>query len=338
MAMTSPPYREAHPCELGAMSEIEQRLLNEGGVLLDDGLRTLGRYGTIPDNEVYHAHGSVFVEGEEVRYTAAYPEYVVEDGYQLLIPGFGAFKRISRSERDLAAQAGKVTVSYDPPRVTDGGTVTNLTDAQRIHETAITAIANHLPTNREARNMPNGNSLGYDRIRLSPHSMGGEPAIRFALDNHDRIESIVLRATVGFGTPRLSLFLSADPARFAQEAAGYVFSGQLELTPRNLLRAIKYYGRVPSRTVGEFISCFMSDLSDETEELGQLGVPVAYLGYEKDKLVPPEQARPKAEPAVKAFHVLKGSGHVTPQKMPATSAVSTLNVHHEISIPALTLV
>lgn len=274
-------------------------------------------------------HGSVKVDGakEAVPWTAEFPEEISYNGLTLLIPGFGGIKRSSRDERNANAEMGRPTISYDPARI--GGSVyENIMNSQDLHtrtaEGIIFAVQDEIATNHS---IPNRSQIDTTRVVASVHSMGGYPGTELGLRHSGMVESVIYKGAAGFWP--LSV-LDIRPLRLAQAVKDYAMSGRIEPNLNNLYRIVRYYGRDPSRTLGEMATCFLDDISEQVAGLADRGVTTGYLAFENDELVSAKKAREKTEGIVGQFALLAGIGHLGPQSHPEETARATFDLQQSI--------
>ncbi|MFA5003899.1 MAG: alpha/beta hydrolase family protein [Candidatus Saccharimonadales bacterium] len=282
----------------------------------------------VPDAPTVTVHGSVKVCGakEPVPWTAEFPEEsLAYDGLTILIPGFGGIKRVSRAERHANAVGGRATISYDPARIS-GNIYANVFNSQELHtETAEAVIYAVRDVISDKRGIPNASRLDQDRVVVSAHSMGGHPATEIGLRHKSLVEAIIYKGSAGFGN------IEIDPLGLITEINGYMRSGKIEPNLRNLYRIMRYYTRTPSRTLGEGVTCLRVDIRDKVAKLGDFGIHTAFLGFEKDPLIPGEKTAKAAAEVVNIARVMPRVGHLAPQMYADETAKTTFELQQHTS-------
>lgn len=259
---------------------------------------------------------------EAVSWTAEFPnDELAYDGIVMLLPGFGGIEQSSRGEREANAQNGIPCVSYDPARLS-WNVLGNLAGSQSLHTrtadavmTAVTkAVANR-------RNIPNQSAINLERFILSAHSMGGFAATELGLKRPGQVESVVYKASPGFGKHGFDL------VGLMSELNDLLSSGEIEPSIRTYTRAARYILNNPVRTAGELRACVTVDNSPNVARLGDLGVNLAYLGFEDDTMVPPAEVMSGVQKVIDVTHVMPGVGHLAPQRHPLQVAEKVFALH-----------
>lgn len=283
------------------------------------------------DFDTITVHGEVFVAGTAVEYTIESPpeEHLVYEGLAIIAPGFGGFKRTSRPLRHEMAMAGVVSVSYSPVRRDDHSIWSRLARSQQAHADTITAVASDIAK----QGLDNTDVAPVDVTRrvLLPHSMGGLATAQHATDvTHGKTEAIINLAAAGFGSPTVPELLQTVPKNLHraifQELIPFIVSGKVDVTPQNFWRFLHYYGVNPARTVGEMYACLSTDVRPTIWQLGRQGVLSAFLAFEHDALIPPNE---NLVDTVDYYEVIPKSGHMAPQlkaKEVAKGVTDTLDV------------
>lgn len=277
-------------------------------------------------------HGSVRVPGahEDTPWTLECPEELNYEGIVFLQPGYGGIKRSSRGERHANAAAGRATLSYDPARISSHP-LRNIRDSQALHTLTGEAILQEVSHSDNVRHFaPNARQLDFGRLLLSPHSMGGFPAVDLALKDPSRVDSIVFKASAGFGFPTLATLKEINTGDFAAEVRDYLHSGQIEPTLKNLYRILRYYLRKPSRTIGEARTCLTDDMRPKVMKLGELGVKMGFLGFERDPLIPTRHIGDSVSLLVDRYEIMPGAGHLGPQLYPVETSARVFAIHEAI--------
>lgn len=279
-------------------------------------------------------HGTVLAEDvkDPVKWTMEVPEReLAHAGLTLLLPGFGGIKRSSRGERHASAVMGEPSISFEPARYSDS-LVEDLLRPQALHLRVATAVLEAAQQRlAEDKSVPFRRRIDSHQVTLSAHSMGGLAAAALALDNASQIEAVIYKATVGFGSPGLGKPEVENALSAIVETGNLLARGQMGRDFRNLLRVSHYYGCNLVRTIGEAASCLTDNATEDVARLNDLGVPTAYLGFEKDAIVPVKLAASNARRVVKKFEVMPGVGHLAPQLVPARVAAKVASLRHEIS-------
>jgi pimeloyl-ACP methyl ester carboxylesterase len=261
---------------------------------------------------------------ENVTWTAEFPnDELTYDGIVMLVPGFGGIKRSSRGERVANAQNGIPCVSYDPARLS-WNLLGNLAGSQELHVRTADAVMSAVSKAVRARHdVPNKSSLDPDRFLLSAHSMGGFAATELGLKRPGQVESVVYKASPGFGR------FSFDLAGVKDEFDDILRSGELEPTVHNYARFMRYVFGNPFRTAGELLACVSVDNRPKVARLGDIGVNLAYLGFENDTMVPPSQVMSGIQEVVSVTHVMPGVGHLAPWRHPSRVVDEVFILHQQ---------
>lgn len=264
--------------------------------------------------EVITMHGTVEAAGIPVEYTIeSAPDVVQYEGFGIIAPGFGGFKRTSRDLGHQLALAGITTARYTPVRRDDHCIWSRLSNSQQAHADTITAVAEDIAGDENARaRLPN---IDFDRRILLPHSMGGLATTQHAREAPSgKTEAIINLASAGFGTPNLPQLAETVPKglhkAIFQELIPFITSGKIDVTPLNFWRFVHYYGVNPARTVGEIYACLSTDVRPEVWALGKQGVRSAFIAFEHDSLIPPNE---DLHDTVDYYEVMPDAGHMAPQ-------------------------
>lgn len=257
-----------------------------------------------------HHHGKVIVEGQPVEYTeelATYPSATKA----IIVPGFGGFKRTSRELRHAVAQDGMDGVSYDPLRKGTRTRRDKLLYPQVTHVSTIRAIHDDLQINEAVRH---DHAEAYDLILLA-HSMGGLAATDFALEHPDHVDMVVYLGSAGFGSPTINQLAHTSPravvGMLQHELVPFVRDRHIDVTPKNVLRVMRYYGSDRWRTAGEAASCLRHDMREKVKELGRQGIQTVALQFEHDIAVPKADVE-----ACTVSDTIPGTGHIAPMLKP----------------------
>jgi pimeloyl-ACP methyl ester carboxylesterase len=129
-------------------------------------------------------------------------------------------------------------------------------------------------------------ALGFGRVVLGGHSMGGAIVQAFALAHPDRLDGIVL---VGTGA-RLRVLPRIFELMVSSYAEGCAFVNSYAFSPATS-EALKEGGRAtllrnrPEVTIGDFAAC---DAFDVLDRVRAIRVPALVIGGEDDQLTPPK--------------------------------------------------
>lgn len=283
---------------------------------------------SVAQEPVYHAHGMVAVGKDTVRYTIAATESCDPSYMTILVNGLGGFKSSSRGWRDTNARdANEVTISFSPAR--NDGIKNNLFDPQRAQVEALACIVTDAKTNPDVQNLPNGDRIDFDRIRLTGQSLGGLPVARFAAEGDGRVEAATFIVSAGFnngnalghlGHVAVNLFdfLKADCTALLQSP--HVGDG----FRRNMLRMLKHNRRA-DRTAGELISALWSNISETV-----LALDAITCGIESkpDTLVPANSRLSE----IVDYYKLANFGHLGPQINPKEVVAATVALHEQAGL------
>ncbi|HSX44793.1 MAG TPA: hypothetical protein VLF39_01615 [Candidatus Saccharimonadales bacterium] len=286
------------------------------------------------------AHGQVDVGRVPISYTAGLPEQRIYDGWASFEPGFGGLKSTSRPLRNALSELGLITVTYGPARNDNDNPWTRLTRSQDTHIQTIEAIANDISKNPAIkRTAPDYKTIDFDRQVLIPHSMGGLAAVPYAEkqinnDNHNTsIDAIISLSSAGYGSPSFKQIAHAIPLGVGRAIRDELVPGlkntDIAINPTNLARIIHYYGRNPGRTIGEALSCLTQDVRPAVKRLGEQGVKTAFIAFENDILIPPNE---QISDVVDLYHVMPDSGHSAPQFEPKRVANMIVDSLHQLEL------
>jgi pimeloyl-ACP methyl ester carboxylesterase len=216
------------------------------------------------------------------------------------------------------AVRGVATLRYDPVRRDNDPLLFRLLEPQAVHTDTVTALARHVPNNnRLVHEVPEIKSYDLFRHAHLPHSMGGHPATEHSSTNKENTDVIINLATVGLGSPTLAQLARNLPAGIPRgifnEFIPGIFEGYLEVSAVNLASSVKYFFHNPIRTISEAMSCLTADLRPAIRRLGESGVKTAFIGFERDCLIPPND---EIANDVDRFSVIPRLGHMAPQVKP----------------------
>lgn len=270
---------------------------------------------TVPTVNTYIAHGTVPTANSLIEYNAEFPETLVYDGWALIGSGFGGLEQTYRPLLHALALEGFFAATFTPQRNDDHSLWEQLSDPQQLHVDTIEALASAVPQNPEVREILGPYRLpNFKRLLLLPHSMHGIPAARYAAMRPDTVDAILNLASVGYGSPTLGQLAITTPTGIIQalkhELIPYLTSGDIDISIANVLGFIHYFAKNPARTAGELISCLRTDIRPVAEQLDNRNVKNAFIAMQYDCLIPPND---NIADTVDLYHVLPGTGHLSPQ-------------------------
>lgn len=174
--------------------------------------------------------------------------------------------------------------------------------------------------------------IGVASAHLVGHSMGGGVAAQLAIDAPDKVASLALIDSAGFGAEinrdYIDGFVRANSRRELKPVAELLFADS-SLVSRQLLDDLLKYKRLDGvgEALGElsaqlFAGGRQSELPGQA--LGSFGKPVLLIWGQEDAVIPSAHAR--AAPAGASVKVLAGAGHM-PQMEKAGEVNSLLRQH-----------
>ncbi len=293
-----------------------------------------------PENRVYIAHGEIQVGEGSTYYRGFFPENRTEDGLGLFFSGYSGFLKSSEPLGMALAQAGLANVVVDPIRRYNRSVKEDLTNPQKLPVLTMEAVVRDIATNRRVTHkMPEGQQVVRERKILAAHSMGGLSAPEYALKHEDDVEMLFLLQAVVHGAAIRKRILEATIkgemfGSVRHELIPYVFGKDIERSPKNVLRLLRYFGvgdpratRI-TRPIGEGLSCLTSDMRPTLKKLGQTSVKTVYIQAGKDVLVDPGD---DIEEHVDKHIVLDKYGHLVEQVRPKIVAQTMLTARHELA-------
>lgn len=288
-----------------------------------------------PDMPTTLVHGRVFVDSTLIEYTGEFPEEPSSGVLNLIMGGFGGFKRTSRALRHAAAVRGEASISADQIRADKRSPVERLLKPQKAHIDVIEAVAYDVASRNDLKHVPNAQVYGdFMSFSAIPHSMAGLSAMRFAARHPDKVLDVVEIQAVGKKSPTIDQLLFSLPQGIIDstrhEFLPYVLGDAIDRTPRNVGRFIHYYGRNPLRTIGEMASCIRESNIEQTEKVRASGRFVAYLAGQYDILVP--RTAHIAE-LVDLYRVMP-LGHLAPQHRAGKVADHIIDAHQQFRLTA----
>jgi pyruvate dehydrogenase E2 component (dihydrolipoamide acetyltransferase) len=175
-------------------------------------------------------------------------------------------------------------------------------------------------------------AIGIASAHLVGHSMGGGIAAQLALDAPDRVRSLALIDSAGFGDEinldYIDGFIHAESRRELKPVAALLFA-DADLVSRQLLDDLLRYKRLDGVTEAlETLSTQLFAGGRQAEQpgkaLGGFGKPVLLVWGQADQVIPSSHAA--AAPAGAQVAVLEGAGHM-PQMEKASEANALLRKH-----------
>ena len=157
--------------------------------------------------------------------------------------------------------------------------------------------------------------LGVARAHLAGHSMGGAVVLQYALDNPDRVASLVLIDSAALGDDinddYINGFLSAGKRRELKDVLKLLFANQ-DLVSRHLVDEVLKYKRLDG--VQEVLTALASDMFPDGHQtvalaarLGEVQAPVLVIWGAADRVLP--VAHTQGLPENVRVEVLEGQGH-----------------------------
>jgi hypothetical protein len=268
-------------------------------------------------------HGTACVAGKAIDWTAEYPHDTTEitsDSITFLVPGIASIKRHSRGERHATAVEGELTVSYAPAR-SGSNLMEDFLDPQRVHTSTLQAVIAGVQCYLQSERPRQLRDTDPSHLTLSAHSMGGRAATETALAVPEQIQSVMYKASIGFGAPNFWDPGSLDFPKLLSEIHRY-FREEPNIGPQHLFESVAYFGRNPLRAMAEVVTSLATSLEPGVRRLRDNGIHTGYLGFELDPLVHCATATRRAATCVDAVRILPGVGHLAPQSHPAETVAA----------------
>ena len=175
--------------------------------------------------------------------------------------------------------------------------------------------------------------LGYEKISVAGHSMGGFIAQRLALLHPELVDRLVLSATGAKSSRRNVLLFSdlarrleerEDPARWFRSLFYWIYTPDLFERESALAGALDFALNYPWKQSPPFFRAQVEAIAayDGRGETAKIFAPVLVLAGEKDLLFPPEECWDFASliPGAR-FEILKGAAHSMHAENPRAFAV-----------------
>lgn len=169
-------------------------------------------------------------------------------------------------------------------------------------------------------------TLGFDKVHLVGHSLGGAVALAAAAADPGRAASLTLVAPAGLGPDidggYLAAFLAADRRKELKDALGRLFADPEAVDRRmvdDVLRMKRQDG-VPEALAAVAAACFPDgrQAADLRPALAALTCPVAVVWGEADRILPPAHAA--GLPGSVTVVRVAGAGHMPQLEKPAEVA------------------
>lgn len=307
---------------------LRRRVAKEGEVLPVGGLLGVIAAAEVPDEEIdafveefqesfvpeEEAAGGpepqkVEVEGRQIQYLALGEEAT---GVPLvLIPGFGGDINIFVFNQETLAE-GRPVYAVDMPG--HGGS------SKDAGEGSLDFFAEALGGFMSA--------LGIERAHLAGHSMGGAIAGTFALSEPEKVASLTLIASAGFGeeinAEYIEGFIAAGRRKEMKNTLQMLFADPALVT-RDLVNDILAYKRKDGvdealRKIAD--SVFADGRQRRILDISEVGVPVLAVWGAQDAIVP--AAHTENLPGDARAEVMEGKGHMVQMEAagPTNRAVS----------------
>lgn len=175
--------------------------------------------------------------------------------------------------------------------------------------------------------------LGYEKVHVAGHSMGGFIAQRLALVHPELVDRMVLSATGAKSSRRNALLFTdlarrleegEDPARWFRSLFYWIYTPGLFESERALAGALDFALNYPWRQSPAFFRAQVEAIADfdGRGDLAKISVPVLVLAGERDILFSSDECREFAALIPEAkFKVLQGAAHSMHAENPRAFAV-----------------
>ncbi|MEO8785277.1 MAG: hypothetical protein ABI221_03145, partial [Candidatus Saccharimonadales bacterium] len=200
-----------------------------------------------------------------------------------------------------------------PARRSDQSFLEDLADAQRLHALTIKSVFQAIIDKKLAimSEVPDSSSLSLTRRSIVAHSMGGLSATLYARAETGSTESILHKASCGFGHPNLAELAASVPkgafAGLRHELIPSLLRGDIALTKENGRQMLDYFRH--RQALAEGLSCLRVNVCEDTQRLMDRGVQVDYEAYAHDILVRPD---PGTAQFVHTHRIMPQAGHLAP--------------------------
>ncbi len=178
--------------------------------------------------------------------------------------------------------------------------------------------------------------LGYKKVHVAGHSMGGFIAQRLAVLHPDLADRLVLSATGAKSSRRNILLFSdlarrleegEDPARWFRSLFYWIYTPGLFERERALAGALDFALNYRWKQSPAFFRAQVDAIAhfDGREDLGRISAPALVLAGEKDLLFPPDDCRDFASRIPGArFRMLGGAAHSMHAENPRNFAAAVV--------------
>lgn len=274
----------------------------------------------LPDVPTVKFQGTVSIGDSPIDWSFETQEHLVDNPREIfpIFSGFGAIKDSSSPFANAMAQLEMGTLTIEQVRKDGRSFRERLFDPHKIQIEAMGVALESLQfeTGIQISNEPDGTKL----VPIG-HSMGGEPALRYAEEHHKAILSVILFATIGFGSPNVLTILSKIPRGIVpaikEELLPFLRCSEVPKELRVVAKALGYFGVNPVRTIGEAGSCLTSKQGERSSNLRNSGIPIIYGQPVYDLLV---QGIEGAKDSVSTVGEIPRSGHMILQAKPGRAA------------------
>jgi pimeloyl-ACP methyl ester carboxylesterase len=293
-----------------------------------------------PPGSYTPVHGSVTVHGAVSEFTLNVPTELRSSRVMVYINGFGAFKKTMRGIANATAERGYANLRCSPIRGSERGWREDWKDATQVHVNHLEAITDVIADGAVLRGVPNGKEIDIANVNLVPHSYGGDTAMRYALENPDKVDNVIMLMTVGMEDPAGLRFLKRFPAFARHELFPFLISRERGLTLRDGKKALNHFFEDPIQTIGEAKACHIADNRLHLQTLRAHGIGTALLSGNKDNLVPADEMEKAAAYMVDVYDRLDVN-HLGPQEKPglvSDAVVNALRRLDDLKRPSLRLV
>lgn len=285
-----------------------------------------------PTDPTHLIHGFAETNDHQVGWSLELPDQPTYPGLLVKIPGFGGIQSTSRNFSREAALAGYATVTYEPPRHNDVDLWSTAHDPHTTHTDTLTAIDASLAKNPEAVSALAERGLDLHRKILTPHSMGGIPAVHYANRGDSQVDAIVNMAAAGYGHPTIGEIARHFPINIPNSVMRELLpgfrDGSIELSMTNLKAIVNYYVR--ARALMEMVSCLREDIRPQAERVRTAGTYIGYIAFGRDILVRPT---PDVSEHVDDYVVMPKYGHIAPM-VRAKQVVEEVRRLHDLALAA----
>lgn len=256
-------------------------------------------------------HGEVKVGRSQSRFTLELPADPAYDGIAIWTPGYLGIKQSSRQPRNAVAANNIAVLSYSPVR--RGRNIwEDCGDPQKAHAETIQAIDVQLQDLQpQIDQLVGPKKVDVNKKLLLAHSMGLLAASRYANMEPGKIDMLIGLGGVGLGHP-LPSEIGIDmfkglPTLVKYELIPAIKEQHIKINMRNLREFVDYYSHL--RILFEGLNCLRDDIREDMSGLKDRGIASAYLAFQHDVLVRPDQ---QIGDHVDTFRIMENAGHLAP--------------------------